>query len=172
MILKITSQTWSQGQIPLWAKPKFFYSAGIQKRGCWLGVGVVWEGCSQQGHACISPGVPSKTNYIWFQKHINKGSHSNSRTSLMETPQEVVTRLRCMATLEEDHGEDLESPDGVGQQAEISHCYSRTVNCSLFSSSLPQVSSPEVRSTLAHGSLFSPCSLSLCVVIQSPAKTN
>lgn len=55
----------------------------------------------------------------------------------METPQEVVTRLRCTAAVEEDHGEDLESRDGAGQQAEISHCYSGIVNCSLFSSSLP-----------------------------------
>lgn len=78
----------------------------------------------------------------------------------METPQEVVTRLRCTATVEEDHGEDLESRDGAGQQAEINHFYSGTVNCSLFSSSLPQVSSPEARSTPAHGSLFPPCNLS------------
>ena len=51
----------------------------------------------------------------------------------METPQEVVTELRGTATVEEDHGEDLESPDGAGQEAEVSHCYSRNVNCSLFS---------------------------------------
>jgi len=78
----------------------------------------------------------------------------------METPQEVVTELRGTATVEEDHGEDLESPDGAGQEAEVSHCYSRNVNCSLFSSSLPQVSSPEVRFTPARGSLFPPCNLS------------